>query len=42
MTPLLDQLDEITANTRELLLAERMAVTEPEEAIASALAGVGR
>jgi hypothetical protein len=37
-----DQLDEITANTRDLVPAERMAVADPEEALAAALAAVGR
>ena len=42
MTALQDQLDEITANARSLVPAERRAVPDPEEALAAALAAVGR
>jgi hypothetical protein len=42
MTALQDQLDEITASTRDLVPAERMAATDPEEAIAAALAAAGQ
>jgi hypothetical protein len=42
MTPLQDQRDEITANTRDLVPAERMDVTDPEEVLDAGLADAGR
>ncbi len=42
MTQLQDRLDEITANTRDLVPDRRKAVTDSEDALAAALAAVGQ